>query len=124
MQKAAQKAQMEAYVRALQNPPVGAQPLQSLEKVLAPAPSPEWAQAWAQAQAHEEAQNATQKAGEDAYARALALNGWLHDKTRFLSKSPQNFSNSRNVFLDFQFYPNIESGTFRSAYNGTSSTTF
>ena len=26
-----------------------------------------------------------------------------HDKTRFLSKSPQNFSNSRNVFLEIQF---------------------
>ncbi len=72
----AQKAQMEAYVRALQNPPVGAQPLLSPDMVRAPAPSPQWAPAWAQAQAHEKAQKAAQKAGEDAYARALALNGW------------------------------------------------
>ncbi len=64
---------MEAYVRALQNPP-----LLSPDMVRAPAPSPEWEQAWAQAQAqaHEEAQRAVQKAGEDAYARAMALNGW------------------------------------------------
>ncbi len=36
------------------------------------------------------------------------------DKTRFLSKSPQIFSNSRIVPLDFQFYPNLESGTVGS----------
>ncbi len=42
----------------------------------------------------------------------------LNDKTRFLSKSPQNFSNSRNVPLDFQFYPNLDSGTVGSVYNG------
>ena len=48
----------------------------------------------------------------------------VYDKTRFFSKIAINFSNSRNVPLDFQFYPNLESGTFRSGYNGTSSTTF
>ncbi len=46
-----------------------------LNMVLAPPPSPEWAQAWAQEQAHEEAQKAVQKAGEDAHARSMALNG-------------------------------------------------
>ncbi len=67
----AQKAQMEAHMRAVQNP----QPLDP-GMVRAPQPSPEWAQAWAQAQAHEDVQKAAQKAGEDAYARAMALNGW------------------------------------------------
>jgi hypothetical protein len=74
--QAAQQAQMEAYVRAQQNPPVRAQPLLSPDMMRLPAPSPEWAPAWAQAQAHEEARKAARKAGEDAYARALALNGW------------------------------------------------
>ncbi len=51
-----QKAQMETYVRAMQNPP-----LLSPDMVRAPAPSPEcqWAPAWAQAQVHEEEQKAT-----------------------------------------------------------------
>ncbi len=40
--KAAQKVQMEAHVRALQNPP-----LLSPDMVRAPVPFPEWAQAWA-----------------------------------------------------------------------------
>jgi hypothetical protein len=69
--KAAQMAQMEAHVHALQNP----QPLDP-GMVRAPPLSPDWAQAWAQAQAHEEVQKAAQKAGEDAYVRSMALNGW------------------------------------------------
>ncbi len=69
--KAAQKAQMEAHVRALQNQ----QPLDP-GMVRAHPPSPEWAQAWAQAQGHEEVQKAAQKAGDDAYARVMTLNGW------------------------------------------------
>jgi hypothetical protein len=32
---------------------------------------------------------------------------WCDILARFFSKSPQNFSNSRNVLLDFQFYPNF-----------------
>jgi hypothetical protein len=54
----------------------------------------------------------------------VTLCGLVDDKTRFFSKTAINFSSSRNVPLDFQFYPNLESGTFRSGYNGTSSTTF
>jgi hypothetical protein len=68
---AAQAAQLEAHVRALQNPPP---PDPTIVRV-SPA-SPEWARAWAEAQGHAEAERAVQKAGDDSYVCLMALNGW------------------------------------------------